>query len=287
MAYVIKSKYNETKIDFETLSSSNNKGNSIGKNRIFTVMNEQLDDNLKKSSKLLYCIVSYLFQSNNYIHDSKIANGKRWGQKLYGLFSFICLIVFISLLITGVASPFIQAFNAGKKGDAEGFGKELAKAFSSSGNIVVLSLAAFFMIVSLLYLILILKIRKNNGKLSLEAYLSKKLSYCLKLRFLIKAEKQILLQKDLSNKDVFILENFEVNGDNDKWSYLQMYNLMASIFIDLKFMFVINQYDEKKINYLNEVIKWDFKNIEIIEIEGDIEEAIKKRNEAIINLDIK
>lgn len=284
MSYIIKPKHNNMIVDKSLLETRKNRGNSIGKNRILTIINDQINENVKVSSKILFLIISYLFRSWNYIHNPRIANGKSTGEKIYDWLSWISIFLFIILLFTGVVKPFIEAGKAGFSGDLENFWQKLLLAFSLPDNIVVLSFAAFFLIISVLYLFLFFKIRKNNEKLSLDAYVSKKISFCLKLRFLIKFNKEHLKIIHAKETDVIVIDNFETNGDNDKWTYLQMYNLLSSIFLNLKFCFAFTNYDPVKLDYLYEVIKWDFKNIEIVEVDSDPMEAFKKRNEEIIPL---
>lgn len=285
MAYIIKSKRNKANVDATKLSSRSNHGYSIGKNRFLTIMDSQLDENLRKSSKPLFWLVSYLFQTGNYATNQSIANGKTWGQKLYDWFSWTSIVAFLVLLITGVAKPFVKATKAITDGKGDGFGKELGNAFKEPGNIVLLALAAFFLIVSVLYLVLVFKIKKNNSKLSLDAFVAKKLSFCLKFKFLIRFKKNSLKMIDENDQDALILDNFETFGDNDKWVFLQMYNLMAAIFVDLKFSLSFTEYDPVKLDFLYEVVKWDFKNIEIIEVESDAMKAFELRSKEPIPFD--
>lgn len=58
------------------IAKSKDCGQVFSEDRFYTIVNEYLDCNLKKHSRLLYYIVVFLFRSSNYKHSVDIVNGK-------------------------------------------------------------------------------------------------------------------------------------------------------------------------------------------------------------------
>lgn len=236
-------------------------GNFYSNDRFYTLLNEYVDSNLKHKSKLLAFIIKILFSSNNFKHDSSIANDNKdkW-VRIFDWFCIICLIIFISLAIgiIGTAIPLI--INVVKKADSTSF-NNLIKALMGIGIPGIV-----FGIPGITWLIIYFAIRNKNKPLTLQAYVEKKVSWCLKLKFLIKNVKNIQKKDNLKIKQIFLLDKFETQGtSSSRWINIQLINLICSIFNDFNYVFRFNILTDEEVIELKTIIQYDFWMIEIIE----------------------
>lgn len=225
--------------------------------RFYTLLNEYIDKNLSRQSVFMAWIIKFLFKSSNYKHDPGIANGRSWSVKLFDWFCVACFIAFI-ILSLGVIStlvPLIVEIVKGKPNN-DTFEK-LWKALAGVGvPAIVLGIPGIS------WLVIYCVIRKKNKPLSLQAFVEKKVSFCLKLRFLIKNVKNVTKEKD---PKVLLLENFEAQGaSGPRWLNIQLINLVCSIFEDFNYMFRFESLSDEDMAELAEVINYDFKQVELI-----------------------
>ncbi len=281
MAYIIKS----TLIDLNAKEakkikqSSKNLGNYYSGDRFYTLLNEYIDNNLKRKNKLLAFIIRWLFKSGNYKHDPQIANGKSWGCILLDAFCVLCFIAFIALIIVTMGTSIIKAAIGDGSGGATSFidklGKVLGDMFSTAGDasgsgLYMIIAALICGVIGIAWMIMFFKIRKKNAALSLKDYVIKKLNTTLKWRWLIKlADKSAKTIKIKKSKEleVFCLNKFEGQGGaGDRWLNIQMINVLASIFDDLDLMFKFDSLTDDEYKELKEIMDYDFKRVDIIKI---------------------
>ncbi len=225
--------------------------------RFYTLLNEYIDKNLVRQSAFMAWIIKFLFKSSNYKHDPGIANGQPWSIKLVDWLCITCFVIFIilSLGVIGTLFPILVEVSKGNF-DADLVDK-LKKAIAGLGvPAIVLGIPG------ITWLVIYCVIRKKNKPLSLQAYVEKKVSFCLKLRFLIKNVKNVTKEK---NPQVLLLENFEAQGaSGPRWLNIQLINLVCSIFPGFNYMFRFESLSDEDEAELAEVINYDFKNIELI-----------------------
>lgn len=226
--------------------------------RFYTLLNEYIDKNLQRKSLLMAFIIKILFKSGNFKHDPGIANGQPWFVKLYDWISIICLILFIfsTLGVLGTLIPVIVGFVSTKIDQ-----KSLEALLSSLVGLGIPALV--FGIPAILWLVIYFSIRKKNKPLTLQAYVEKKISWCLKLRFLIKNTKLFHHEDD---KDFYILEDFESQGAQGvRWLNIQLINLVCSIFVDFDYIFKFESLTNDELKELEMIFAHDFKKIELVE----------------------
>lgn len=236
------------------LVNQKNKKTTIGRfysgDRFYTLLNEYIDVNLHKKSRFMAWLIKVLFKSGNYKHDPGIANGQPWSVKLFDWFCILCLIIFVCLAF-GFLGPIIDVA-LGKKAASD-----LIGAFSGLGVGALIT-----GIPGIGWLIMYFTIRKKNKPLSLQAYVEKKISFCLMLRFLIKNTKRIKGDKD---SQIMLLENFEAQGaSGPRWLNIQMINLICSIFPEFNYMFRFESLSDEELAELKPIIDYDFRMVEII-----------------------
>lgn len=250
------------KVIIENIHSSKKKesakANSIGmfysQDRYYTNLNKFMDSNLFSSSKVLYFIVSYLFQSNNFKHQSSIANGKTLGMKLVDVFCWLSMIAFIFLGGVAIILPIVKTFiKINLPAWVENFG--------TGGSIGTGIAAAFFGVITISYLVVIFKIKKKNKALSLKDYVLKKLEFILKYKFLLKASK--LIGEGKNKNEFFISEKTDILGDPDRWLFLQVTNLMYMLFPNFSLALQFDNLEENYYKELKEIVEHDFKNINL------------------------
>lgn len=235
-------------------------GNFYSNDRFYTLLNEYIDSNLKHKSKLLAFIIKILFSSNNFKHDPSIANNNKDKLvRIFDWFCIICLIIFISLAISVIGTLIPLIVNITKKIDSNSF-HNLIKALMGIGIPGIV-----FGIPGIFWLIIYFGIRNKNKTLSLQAYVEKKITWCLKLKFLIKKIKNF--QKDkLKTKQIFLLDKFESQGpSSSRWVNIQLINLICSIFNEFNYVFRFDILSDEEIKELKTIIQYDFWMIEIIE----------------------
>ena len=252
MPFLIKSK----KLVINQNSIKRQIGNYYSEDRYYTLLNRYIDSNLSKKSKILGFIIKYLFKSSNFKHDPEIANGKSKWVILLDLFCYLCMIGFVAMIIAVVGLS-LSNMPTTISGIAA-FGKGFIESISS--NIVMLTFAILFLIVTIIWLIMFFKIRKKNKKMSLKDYVLKKLEITLKLRFLIKTSSKAKNSMRKNNKPIefYCVSKFEGQGAaTNRWLNIQVINLLASIFDELT---------DDEFNELYPIIKFDFKKIDFIKI---------------------
>lgn len=263
-SYIVKSKH----ID---LSKETNNKYSIGKfysgDRFYTLLNEYIDLNLKKQNIFVAWVINVLFKSSNFKHDPAIANGYPLSVKLFDWFCIACLIAFICLVATTPLMGVIFQLVQGK-----GLDLALGAILGSSIPTILTGIPAIF------WLWIYFAIRKKNQPLTLQAFVEKKISYCLKLRFLIKNIEIKIPSK--GGQEIVILENFEAQGTQaPRWLNIQMINLICSIFPHFNYIFKFDQLTDDEYKDLLSIVNYDFRNLDLIpynDVEIDNWELKKK-----------
>ena len=51
-------------------------GNIYSSDRFYTLINEYIDKNLTRKSRILSFVIKYLYKSSNYKHDTSLSNGR-------------------------------------------------------------------------------------------------------------------------------------------------------------------------------------------------------------------
>lgn len=256
-SYILKSK----KINiYDDLTEKIIIGNFYSNDRFYTLLNEYIDYNLKHKSKLLAFIIKILFSSNNFKHDSSIANNNKdkW-IKIFDWFCIICLIIFISLAIGVIGTAIPLIINVIKKVDSTSL-NSLIKALMGIGIPGII-----FGIPGIIWLIVYFGIRNKNKILSLQAYVEKKISWCLKLKFLIKNIKKIEKKHNRKTEQIFLLDKCETQTTSFRWVNIQLINLICSIFTDFNYVFRFSVLTDEELIELKTIIQYDFWMIEIVE----------------------
>lgn len=248
-SYIVKSKH----ID---LSKEANNKYSIGKfysgDRFYTLLNEYIDLNLKKQNIFVAWVINVLFKSSNFKHDPAIANGYPLSVKIFDWFCIGCLIAFICLIATTPLMGVIFQLVQGK-----GFDLALGAILGLSIPAIITGIPAIF------WLWIYFTIRKKNQPLTLQAFVEKKISYCLKLRFLIKNIEIKVPSKEA--QEIVILENFEAQGTQaPRWLNIQMINLICSIFPHFNYIFKFDQLTDDEYKDLSSIVNYDFRNLDLI-----------------------
>ena len=256
-SYILKSK----KINiYDDLTEKIIIGNFYSNDRFYTLLNEYIDYNLKHKSKLLAFIIKILFSSNNFKHDSSIANNNKdkW-IRIFDWFCIICLIIFISLAIGVIGTAIPLIINVIKKADSTSL-NSLIKALMAIGIPGII-----FGIPGIIWLIVYFGIRNKNKILSLQAYVEKKISWCLKLKFLIKNIKKIEKKHNRKIEQIFLLDKCETQTTSFRWVNIQLINLICSIFNDFNYVFRFSVLTDEELIELKTIIQYDFWMIEIVE----------------------
>lgn len=248
-SYIVKSKH----ID---LSKEANNKYSIGKfysgDRFYTLLNEYIDLNLKKQNIFVAWVINVLFKSSNFKHDPAIANGYPLSVKIFDWLCIGCLIAFICLIATTPLMGVIFQLVQGK-----GFDLALGAILGLSIPAIITGIPAIF------WLWIYFTIRKKNQPLTLQAFVEKKISYCLKLRFLIKNIEIKVPSKEA--QEIVILENFEAQGTQaPRWLNIQMINLICSIFPHFNYIFKFDQLTDDEYKDLSSIVNYDFRNLDLI-----------------------
>lgn len=249
-------------------------GNFYSGDRFYTLLNEYLDTNLSRKSRFMAWLIKIMFKSSNFKHDPGIANGQPWSVKLFDFFCVLCLIVFIILTlgVIGTLIPVIMGFVTSKI-DANAMKALQASLIGIGVPAIIVGVPAIF------WLVIFFAIRKKNKPLSLQAYVEKKISWCLKLRFLIKNTKKF---KEEKNQQILVMQNFEAQGAaGPRWLNLQLINLICSIFLNFNYTFLINDLKDEELAELDPIVQYDFRMIELVnaeEVQWNAWTAGPKRN---------
>lgn len=255
------------------------KSNLFSSDRYFTWLNSQLDYRLRYGNKFCYIIISFLMRSNHFRHNTSSIIKKPIWILLIDIICWISMIAFIVCLITGVASPIIDAVNAtlniGKDGSTINSVKEAwQNAFNTGGTIVALVFTVITLIIGIFYLWIITKVIPKNKGLGIKDYVMKKIDYMIKFRFFIKTEQQMNKQLDkaiekLKLKNIIInniiFDKAEILGDADRWSILQINDVVFKYFMKFNIIIKLQNLDQKYVDEIKKVVEIDFKNIKLVE----------------------
>ncbi len=272
MSYIVKSKKIRATIKAKDINKENCIGNFYSSDRYYTLLNEYIDSNLSKKSRVLSWIIKFLFKSSNYKHDTSISNGRSIWLTLFDLMCVLFFIIGIILILFSVGTPLIQsllAFLNKKAGAAGSFIQTFSNAFKAGGPITMLIIGIITLVIGIFWMICFFKIRKKNKSLSLVAYVENKIAFILKLRWLIKAKRKTLDKAIKSKKElkVYFVNSFEQQGGTGpRWLNIQLINLLVSIFDDFSLIFVFKELSDAEVAELNDVFDHDFKNIELLKI---------------------
>ncbi len=274
MSYIVKSKKIVTNIKAKDINKENCIGNFYSGDRYYTLLNEYIDSNLTRKSKILACIIKFLFKSSNYKHDTSISNGRSIWVTLFDLMCVLFFIVGIILILVSVGAPLIQSlldFFSKKAGAAGSFIDSLKNAFTANAaaSIAMLVIGLITLIIGIFWMICFFRIRKKNKPLSLVAYVEKKISFILKLRWMIKAKGKTIDKAIKSNKEYklcFINLFEQQGGSGPRWLNIQLINLLVSIFDDFSLLFVFKELSDTEVDELKDIFEHDFKNIELLKI---------------------
>lgn len=221
--------------------------------RFYTLLNEYLDLNLKKRNILLSWIIKILFKSSNFKHDPGIANGQPLAVKVFDWVCVTCLILFVCLSF-GSLSTLIPLLTGKFTGDNL---LTLQKVLLGLGvPAIVTGIPAFT------WLWVYFTVRKKNKPLTLQAFVEKKISFCLKLRFLIKNVEIPTFHNEENH--IIVMENFEAQGAQaPRWLNIQMINLICSIFPDFNYIFKFNELSDEEYKVLKPIVDFDFRNLDL------------------------
>lgn len=254
MEILIVGKNNKDKFsnkEWKKINKEKQIGDYYSPDRYFTILNEFIDVNLKKYARFLFFAISYIMRSNNFKHETSIANGKSIWVWIVDIFCWICCIAFVVCLFTGIATPIIQAV---KKGD-------FVEAFKAPLAIGLTITAVFTFSVAVGYIYMMTKIVAKNKTLNLQDYVFKKISYILKMSFLFDIRNKFF--KALK-EDTVVVESTEALTDANRWITLQINNLMYRLFLNFDIVLRFSNVEEKTVTQLQKIIDHDFKNLDIV-----------------------
>lgn len=239
--------------NWKEINDKNQIGQYYSSDRYFTLLNEFIDTNLKKHAKFVFFIITYLMRSNNFRHETSIANGKSIWVWLVDIFCWICTLAFLVCLFTGIAAPIVQAIKD----------KNIIEAFNSPIAIGLVITALFTFIVAILYIYMMTKVVAKNKKLNLQDYVFKKIDYIEKTYFLIKVKEKIF---KLAEQEPVIVEKADDLNNINRWTTLQVNNLLFKFFDNFNIILRFETLDQPSIDELKKIIDHDFKNITIIDL---------------------
>ncbi len=237
-------------------------GQYYSPDRYYTILNEFIDINLKRETKLVFFIISYLMRSNNYKHESSIANGKSVWVWMVDIFCWICCGIFVLCLFSGFAKPIIDAI---KNIDISSFIQELEKSFKNPETIGFIIGAILSSVVSISYIYMVKKVISKNKKLNLQDFVTKKINYVIKISFVFHIkEKFFKTQED----EIVIIEKVDDLNNVNRWLTLQTNNLMYKLFNNFNVALKFENVDENTYEQIKKIIDVDFKNLDVV-ILGD------------------
>ncbi len=253
--------------------------NLFTSDRYFTWLNSQLDYRLRYGNKFCYIIISFLMRSNHFRHNTNSIIKRPIWILLIDFICWISLIAFVVCLITGVASPIIDAVNAtiniGKAGSTvQTVGEAWQKAFGTGNTIVALVFTVITLIIGIFYLWIITKVIPKNKGLAIKDYVMKKIDYMIKFGFVVKTEQKMNKQLEKAKAkmklkdaiiDNIIFDKAEVLSDADRWSILQINNIIFRYFLNFNIIIKLQNLDQKYVQELKKIVEIDFKNIKLIE----------------------
>ncbi|WP_027119718.1 hypothetical protein [[Mycoplasma] testudinis] len=266
------------KIELSTdqlLKSARDYGHAFSEDRVYTIVNDYLELNLRKYSRFLFFMVAFLFRSSNYKHSTDIVNGKPFWVWFVDIFCWLCLFAFIGCLISGIAQPIAAAITQAIRFNLNSVTEELNKSFGNPTAIVLLVFAFVTFGIAMFYLYLIRKVVAVNKKYSLKDYVIYKTSFILnwekfinaqknvKKNTLEKIEKLIIKGKIKKVPPFCLVENMEIFSDDARWTILQICNVLNKLFPEFALTLLFNNIPEDRAKRLISVTQIDFKYLKI------------------------
>lgn len=244
-------------LEWERLSKENNIGQFYSTDRYFTLLNEFIDKNLKRHAGFVCFIISYLMRSANFKHETSISNGKSIWVWLVDIFCWICCVAFFVCLFSGIATPIVKAIKAGD------FQTAIGDALKEPDTIGLFVTALIAFSVAAAYLYMVKYVISTNKKLSLQDYVFKKIDYILKISLFLSLKKLLVKAKE---EDIVIIEKSDILNDTQRWTTIQVTNLMYRLFENFNMVLKFENIDKKAKNEMQKIFDYHFKNIEIVEL---------------------
>ncbi|WP_027120029.1 hypothetical protein [[Mycoplasma] testudinis] len=254
------------------LFKAKNYRHAFSEERVYTIINDYLDFNLRKYSRFLYYMVAFLFRSSNFKHSTDIVNGKPLWVWFVDIFCWFCLFAFIGCLIAGVAQPIVSALSQTIHGDFNQIVHDITQSFGNVTSVVLLIFAVLTFSIALFYLHLMRKVVAVNKKYLLKDYLIYKTSFILNWEKLINVQKstkkryfkKLIKKGKVKNVAPFcVIENMEIFDDSTRWTILQICNVLNKLFPEFAITLLFNQVTQERSKRLNDVVEVDFKYLKI------------------------
>lgn len=251
-------------------------GQYYSSDRFYTLANCLMTEAVRRASKTMSLVMSFLFRSYNYKHNSHLyVKPPRWIIAV-DVFCWLCVVGFVVCLIMGVARPLISAIIAISTNPiGSPVTETFARMFSSSGSIASVVVCLICFAVALTYIYVLKNIVKANRGMSLGDYVCRKLSFIrrfgswarlddkfrrgMKLDKLNKkAEKQV---KNFRPGTFVILSDAQVMGSSDRWLVMQVLDILYRLFPDVGIFLEFSDFDSGSLESLKKIAENDFKNI--------------------------
>lgn len=251
----------------EIYTESKKIGNYYSEDRFYTLINSQIDEGLRKYSIFLYILVIFLFRSTNFKHATDTLNKKPRWVLFVDIFCWLCLIVFIVSLVTGVATPIVVGISAAIKGDTSGFVDAFKNALLNPTTIILFVISVITFIIAIIFLYVLKKVVAVNKKLSLKDFVITKLSMVKRFSGMLDVNKKMKKMSKKSNKfkpdKFYLIKNVEVLNNDNRWLILQISNIMYELFPDLGIILELNNINESDLKMLKTICDSDFRYIKI------------------------
>ncbi|WP_036448597.1 hypothetical protein [Mycoplasmoides pirum] len=256
-------------------------GTYFSEDRFYTLLNSYIDDALRKYSLFLYLITIFLFRSNNFKHATTSFKAKPKWVTLIDILCWICLIVFIVSLISGISYPLIEGISGAIKGNWTGFIDAFNNSLNSPGTITLFVVSLISFIIAITYIYVLRKIVVFNKKLSLKDFVVQKVSFINRFENLLKinedlkkANKKIKkINKKINKKnskikpdEFYLIQNVEMLSQNDLWLLFQIINILYKLFPNSGFVFELSNIESSNLEKIKTICNYDFKHIKITHI---------------------
>lgn len=194
------------------------------------------------------------------------------------MFCWLCLLAFIVCLVTGVASPLVSALQSAIKGNFEDFVNSFNEALSEPKTIALFLTAIFTFAIAMMYMYVMKKIVAVNKKMSLKEYVTNKLSFVNRFQNMIKVNKKVnkevlkaakkaKINPKIQPDKFYLITNVESLGNGDRWSILQISNLMYNLFPESGLIFMIKQIETADLEKLKIICQTDFQYTSIFQLD--------------------
>lgn len=249
-----------------------NCGDFISKDRFYTIINQFIDDNLYKYSKLICFCVVYLFRSSNYQHMNLRIKKIVIFIRLIDFVCWICTAVAVILTFIGPAASIINEIKRLNFHNLFNFSSDVTLIFVVE---IVCLLVAFSYVFILRRKILL------NRKMSLPDYVNAKIGlivnfdFCFKIRNklhktikkkMVDKQTKTLLKNVLfcDSNHLYIVTGLEsINLLSEVWLIMQLINVMYYLFSDFNFALIFNDISETQWKIMKKFTKHDFPQIRI------------------------